>query len=485
MNPALLVQAASKEDIAVTLKYAKAQKIAVAIRSGGHQYCGASSTQAPNIQLDLRYTFRDPNDDRNLFEGLDGKTYVRTSVSWTLGEFNGWLGEQQAFVPHGQCVNVHLGGHVQTGGYGQLGRSFGLFADHVISIEIVDHNGDTKEVTRSSDLEMFHALLGGSPGNLGVITHFTLEVYRDKDYPESRGLKAIYIYKPETLQRLLTLLATMSDNPDFPRNYDFCISVLSSYFDLTSIFPVSELDKVIKKEFPDVFGKDESKFWPRSIIVYAQWVPFSPNDKPDDSWFKAIAKGDLLGAEVKIKPMSELTAQWIFRNIREFDLPYLKNVHLTNSTTLVKDNWPKWITKRIHEIVEPDLNGCHLCVQIQCIGGKNSQFAVNANNGTAFSWRDSTVCCVLDSFYRTDAALKICTQWHKTNDNEGVGPNGVFSKQDRRALWGSFGNFDLDAVWDKYFESKEKYDRLRAARKKADPDGVFTPNTFCVKALDG
>jgi len=86
----------------------------------------------------------------------------------------------------------------------------------------------------------------------------------------------------------------------------------------TSIFPGSELDKVVKKEFPDVFGKDELKYWPCSIIVYAQWVPFSPNDKPDDDWFKVNAKGNSLGAEVKIKPMSELTAQWIFNPSYQF-----------------------------------------------------------------------------------------------------------------------------------------------------------------------
>ena len=49
MSPALIVQAASKEDIAFTLNYAKAKKIAVAVRTGGHQYCGASSTLTPNI----------------------------------------------------------------------------------------------------------------------------------------------------------------------------------------------------------------------------------------------------------------------------------------------------------------------------------------------------------------------------------------------------------------------------------------------------
>lgn len=477
MSPALLIQPSSKKDIAVVLRYAKAQKVAVAIRTGGHQYSGASSTEAPNIQLDLRSSFQGP-DDRRLFNGPDGKTYVRTSVSWSLGDFNAWMGQHQVFVPHGQCVNVHLGGHVQTGGYGQLGRSFGLFGDHVVSIELVDHNGDFKEITRSSDPEMFHALLGGSPGNLGVITHFTIEVHRDQDYVGSRGLKALYWYKPDTLKRLFTLLATMSDNPNFPRNYDFCVSILSSSFHLPSLIP--EVDDFMEDEYPEIYGEDGIKFWPRTIIVYAQWVPFSPRDRPDDKWFKDIAKHAIF-AHDKVKPMSQLTGDWIFRNTREFKLPYIKRTHLTNSTTLIKDKWPEWLAKRVDALVAPDLNGCYISAQIQCFGGKLSKFTTNANNGTAFSWRDTTICCTLDCFYEGEAAHKTAVSWHQRNDEEGVGPRGIFSKQDRRVLWGSFGEFDLDAVWHTYFETREKYERLRAARRLADPDGVFTPNTFCVK----
>ena len=495
MSPALLVQASSKEDIAHTLQYAEANKIAVAVRTGGHQYCGASSTLAPNIQLDLRSSFRSP-DDRRLFHSPDGKkTFVRTSVSWDLIEFNEWMGERQVFVPHGQCKNVHLGGHVQTGGYGQLGRSFGLFGDHVVSLEIVEHNGEFREITRESHPELFYAILGGSPGNLAVITHFTIEVHRDQDYEGSCGIKAVYLYSPETLKRLLTLLATMSDDPDFPRNYDFCISVLSEHNDLPSIFP--NADQIEQKNFPKVFGKDGTAFWERCIIVFAQFVPFSPNDKPNDSWFEAIAEGSFgippfrgppdskhfPHAEVTFLPMSKLTHEWIFQNIREFDFPYVKSTHLTNSTTLVKDNWPEWLAQRIDDLVAPN-DGCRISAQIQCYGGKNSKFTTNANNGTAYSWReDSTTCCTLDAFYDGEVAHERANQWHNRNEAEGVGPNGVFCKQDRRVLWGSFGEFDLDSVWNLYFETREKYERLMAARGKADPAGVLTPNKFCVKRL--
>jgi hypothetical protein len=101
--PGLIVYPANKNEIALTLKYAKSKNIAVAIRTGGHQYCGASSTIAPNIQLDLSQTFKNPAADLVYFE-KEGQAFVRTSVSWPLGDFAAFLGNQKAFVPHGQYV---------------------------------------------------------------------------------------------------------------------------------------------------------------------------------------------------------------------------------------------------------------------------------------------------------------------------------------------------------------------------------------------
>jgi hypothetical protein len=81
----------------------------------------------------------------------------------------------------------------------------------------------------------------------------------------------------------------------------------------------------MKEEHPEIFGKDGNPVWSRMIVVYAQWVPFSKDDKPDMSWFEG---------GVETKPMSELTAMCIFRNTREFDLPYVNRTYLTNSTNL-------------------------------------------------------------------------------------------------------------------------------------------------------
>jgi FAD/FMN-containing dehydrogenase len=101
--PGLIVYPANKYEIALALKYAKSQGVAVAIRTGGHQYCGASSTVAPNIQLDLSRTFQNREEDLVYFE-KDGNAFVRTSVSWPLADFAAFLESHKAFVPHGQYV---------------------------------------------------------------------------------------------------------------------------------------------------------------------------------------------------------------------------------------------------------------------------------------------------------------------------------------------------------------------------------------------
>jgi hypothetical protein len=65
-------------------------------------------------------------------------------------------------------------------------------------------------------------------------------------------------------------------------------------------------------------------------------------------------------ANDQVKPVSQLTAEWIFRNIREFHLPHIKSTHLTNSTILGKDGWPEWLARRIDSLVASSLNGCYI-----------------------------------------------------------------------------------------------------------------------------
>lgn len=103
-------------------------------------------------------------------------------------------------------------------------------------------------------------------------------------------------------------------------------------------------------------------------------------------------------------------------------------------------------------------------------------FRNNANNGTAYGWRDATLSGTWDVFHQDnyDGAKK----WQDENDKGAV---THFSKDDRRVLWGSYGDWDMKNVWQHYYDSAT-YDKLRQIRKKADPNAIFTPNPFCVEA---
>lgn len=212
---------------------------------------------------------------------------------------------------------------------------------------------------------MFFALLGGSPGNLGILTHFTLEVHRDRDYAGSRGLKVVHLYSTERLKQVLNIIAEMNDDPDFPRNYDLCVSVLSASFDILGL--MGGLDDKMREEHPEIYGENNLPFWPRAIVIYAQWVPFGQDDTPDMSWFDKLHTDSWFTIGVEEKPMSQLTSGWLFRNVREFNLPYVKRTYLTTSTTLGDDGWVDWVAQRIDKIVTPDDNGLWLSAQIQYV----------------------------------------------------------------------------------------------------------------------
>ncbi|KAF9271878.1 hypothetical protein BGZ68_002943 [Mortierella alpina] len=88
----------------------------------------------------------------------------------------------------------------------------------------------------------------------------------------------------------------------------------------------------------------------------------------------------------------------------------------------------------------------------------------------------------MDVFYDgEEAPKKTAEEWVHKNDKEAVGhPDGTFSKQDRRLLWGS-RDLDLHEARHYYYdEHPVKYDRLSTTKKNVDRDFVFTANKFSV-----
>lgn len=482
MNPSEILQPASIEDIQQVVKVAAKMGKPLAIRSGGHQYSGASSTGSQGIQLDLKPTFRRPNIDLNILRE-NGKAYLRSSVSWQLTEIFDFLKDNGVFMPTGQCSTVCLGGHVQTGGYGMLARSFGLLGDWVRELEIVDYNGDEVKVTKDSHPDLFYGFLGGSPGNLGVLTHFKIEVQDDKNHQGSKGLWAGFAYKEETLKALLDILVQKGEDPKLPRGYDFTVNIVSRQANLLDLFPGSEDE--LKQKLPDSVhdGKDNIadllKFKYAMIVVYAQWVNF--NEEPYSPELFTQIKN--VPNEFKIvkeapegTPMSVIASMWLFGSPREFPYPYDKRTNSTTSTDLSKTGWSSWFAGRINEVIKDKHNGLWVSSQLQVYGGEQSMFRRNAGNGTAYCFRDATFGGTWDVFYQ--GTKEAAEKWQAVNDE---GRAKYFSKADRRVLWGSYGDWNMKDVWQFYYDP-ETYKKMQKIRQTYDPKGTFTANPFCVEA---
>ena len=81
-----------------------------------------------------------------------------------------------------------------------------------------------------------------------------------------------------------------------------------------------------------------------------------------------------------------------------------------------------------------------------------------------------------DIFHKN--AQEAAEAWQKETDE---GALKYFDKNQRRLLWGSYGDWDMKKVWQHYYD-EPTYRRLQQLRKDVDPNDVFNANPFCVEA---
>lgn len=518
MSPGVIIcpqHPTADEDVKKAIKYAACKNIAIAIRTGGHAYSGTSSTNSNNIQLDLSNAYKDW--DYSAAEGT-----LRVGVSYSLLEFNTKLAEQQLsqlanagmFMPTGQCYYVHVGGHVQTGGYGQLTRAFGLFSDHIVSFDIILANGTPRKVHRDSplhdDRELFFAVLGGGPGNYGVMTHVTIRPLKDSDHKHSRAYKRIIPYNPKLQHDVLVqLFDLIREWESAPGDYDFSFTVGSGEDSfIANQIGIASYDDFLVRLSGGMMGSSPFSF----LSVYFQYSNLDNKcDSYDPHWcskIKAIvaaaaAANKGLGCWGRFKhwveqklidyfatkadddyitPISKcVTTLWTYMGMREFNYPVVKNAQMTDQVA-DPENWSEWVASRIDELIERS-EGLMEVTQCQNFGGQDSAMRKNGClKQTAYAWRNTTVGYELDAFYNPKVANTrlLAEEWTRVNNDEGIGPDGKLSRADHRWFWASHGDIDMSKVWPFYYSSAEDYERCWKVKKAVDPNGVFSPNPFVV-----
>jgi FAD/FMN-containing dehydrogenase len=192
INKFPLIIALCKNTTGVTeaVKYARQNNLPVAIKSGGHCMEGFSCNNGGMvINLSLL----------NTIEWVDNNT-IKVGPGCTLSNIYDAVIPRRKILPGGSCAGVGIGGLVLGGGYGLLGRKFGLTCDSLQETTMVDGKGNIK--SSINDNELLWACKGGANGNFGVVTELTFKLHKAPASLQSYRFKS---FKVDTAKAITVL----------------------------------------------------------------------------------------------------------------------------------------------------------------------------------------------------------------------------------------------------------------------------------------
>jgi FAD binding domain len=506
VSPRIILYPAGDEDIQKAMGLCRELGMAIAVRTGGHQYCGYSSTGPVNMQIDLSTTFTQYEYDAD-------SNVLTCGVSHPLGDWAEKNNENGIYLPMGVCAFVNLGGHVHTGGWGMVGRSHGLLADHVLAFDIIFASGEKERIVRPEDGttehndDVYYAVLGGGKGgDFGIVTQWEFSPLRDKDYPNSACYTFAWLCFEDNMEgavRRMEQLSKLCADKRVPPDYEFILTMTGwAWLDVFPEPVQSELQNpLVKLRLEKMAMEHELELAERGITerislpippMIQMWMCFTNKEGSgvafDDQWFESFTHEDVCGEPLIARrllntPVSEgLAKHFIMTSKREMDYPFVKRARVTMD---LPEGFAGTYTERMFKIMPPDSYCQHLVSQMQVYAG--GAVAENGKAGTtSYSWREQAFAMGHDSFYSTnffcrDERYK-AEKWQAENDEVFIGQK-AFADADMRMFAYTFGDRVLDDVWPYFYDSKEKYERLRKIKGELDPNGLFSADQFSVKPL--
>jgi FAD/FMN-containing dehydrogenase len=167
-HPALVVQATGPTDVRLAVDFARDHGgVLLAVKCGGHSPSGQSTCDLGMV-LDLsgyRAVRVDPERRRAWVSGGS-----------LLGAVDHECLAHGLAVPLGTVSHTGVGGLVTGGGFGRLGRRFGLSVDNLASVQVVTADGVLRHADAQENPDLFWGVRGGG-GNFGVVTGFEFELH--------------------------------------------------------------------------------------------------------------------------------------------------------------------------------------------------------------------------------------------------------------------------------------------------------------------
>ena len=164
--PAVIARCAGVADVIAAVRFARANGLLVAVRGGGHSFPGLSLCDGGMV-IDL-------GPMKGIRVDPEART-ARAQAGVLLGELDR---ETQAFglaVPSGIVTHTGLSGLTLGGGIGWLMRKYGLTIDQLLSVDLVTAEGELVRASEAENPDLFWGVRGGG-GNFGIVTEFEFEL---------------------------------------------------------------------------------------------------------------------------------------------------------------------------------------------------------------------------------------------------------------------------------------------------------------------
>ncbi|HEV2240126.1 MAG TPA: FAD-binding oxidoreductase, partial [Streptosporangiaceae bacterium] len=170
-TPAGVAYCAAPRDVSACVNFARAFRLPIAARSGGHGYGGWSSV-SNGLVADVT-----PMSSFAVGTGPAGAGTVRVGAGTFLIDLYDDLSSRGLAIPGGSCPTVGIAGLTLGGGVGVLSRIYGLTSDNLVSVQIVTADGIVRTCDAQTNSDLFWACRGGGGGNFGIATSFTLRTH--------------------------------------------------------------------------------------------------------------------------------------------------------------------------------------------------------------------------------------------------------------------------------------------------------------------
>ena len=165
--PALVVQPSGTADVRHAVDYARENSLLTAVKCGGHSTPGKSTCDG-GMQIDLS-SYRNVEVDRSA-------RIARVAGGSLLGDMDHETMSHGLVTTAGTVSHTGIGGLTTGGGFGRVGRRFGLALDNVMAVDIVTADGQLRRASKQENPDLYWGVRGGG-GNFGVVTSFEFKLH--------------------------------------------------------------------------------------------------------------------------------------------------------------------------------------------------------------------------------------------------------------------------------------------------------------------